>query len=90
MYGPAARSRVVTTRAPDPNVSLRTPAVVFGAALLYRAIGYALGPIWLALIVAYFSAVLAGKQLLAAALKHSRSAHRSPKGHGGTVGNDRS
>jgi signal transduction histidine kinase len=43
-----------------------TLAVVFGSVLVYRAIGYAQGPIWLFLIVAYFSAVLAGKGIVAA------------------------
>jgi signal transduction histidine kinase len=40
--------------------------VVFGAALIYFVLGYANGPIWLALIVAYFSAVIAGHRLAAA------------------------
>jgi signal transduction histidine kinase len=40
--------------------------VVFGAALIYFVLGYANGPIWLALIVAYFSAVVAGHRLAAA------------------------
>jgi signal transduction histidine kinase len=40
--------------------------VVFGATLVYFALGYANGPIWLALIVAYFTAVVAGHRLAAA------------------------
>jgi signal transduction histidine kinase len=37
--------------------------VVFGAALIYFVVGYANGPIWLALIVAYFTAVVGGHRL---------------------------
>jgi signal transduction histidine kinase len=40
--------------------------VVFGATLIYFVLGYANGPIWLALIIAYFTAVLAGHRLVAA------------------------
>jgi signal transduction histidine kinase len=40
--------------------------VVFGATLLYFVIGYANGPIWLALIVAYVTAVVLGHRLAAA------------------------
>jgi signal transduction histidine kinase len=40
--------------------------VVFGAALVYFVLGYANGPIWLALIIAYFTAVVAGHRLAAA------------------------
>jgi signal transduction histidine kinase len=40
--------------------------VVFGATLTYNVLGYAGGPIWLALIVAYFTAVVAGHRLPAA------------------------
>jgi signal transduction histidine kinase len=40
--------------------------VVFGAVLIYLVLGYANGPIWLALIVAYFTAVVAGHRLAAA------------------------
>jgi signal transduction histidine kinase len=40
--------------------------VVFGAALVYFVLGYAAGPIWLALIIAYFTAVVAGHRLAAA------------------------
>jgi signal transduction histidine kinase len=40
--------------------------VVFGAALIYFVVGYANGPIWLALIVAYFTAVVGGHRLAAA------------------------
>jgi signal transduction histidine kinase len=40
--------------------------IVFGATLLYFVIGYANGPIWLALIVAYVTAVVLGHRLAAA------------------------
>jgi signal transduction histidine kinase len=40
--------------------------VVFGAILVYFVAGYANGPIWLALIVAYVTAVLRGHRLAAA------------------------
>jgi len=40
--------------------------VVFGATLAYFVIGYASGSIWLALIIAYFTAVVAGHRLAAA------------------------
>jgi signal transduction histidine kinase len=40
--------------------------VVFGSALVYFVLGYANGPIWLAMIVAYFTAVVAGHRLPAA------------------------
>jgi MYXO-CTERM domain-containing protein len=40
--------------------------VVFGAALIYLVLGYAAGPIWLALIIAYFTAAVAGHRLAAA------------------------
>jgi signal transduction histidine kinase len=40
--------------------------VVFGAALIYFVVGYANGPIWLALIVAYFTTVVGGHRLAAA------------------------
>jgi signal transduction histidine kinase len=40
--------------------------VVFGAVLVYFVLGYAAGPIWLALIIAYFTAVVAGHRLAAA------------------------
>jgi signal transduction histidine kinase len=40
--------------------------VVFGAALVYFVLGYANGPLWLALIIAYFTAVVAGHRLAAA------------------------
>ena len=39
--------------------------VVFGATLVYFTVGYANGPIWLALIVAYVTAVLKGHRLAA-------------------------
>ena len=40
--------------------------VVFGATLTYFVVGYAPSPIWLAMIVAYFTAVVAGHRLPAA------------------------
>ena len=40
--------------------------VVFGAVLVYFVLGYANGPIWLALIVAYVTAVVGGHRLAAA------------------------
>src|SRR6266511_558753 len=40
--------------------------VVFGATLLYFILGYANGPIWLTLIVAYVTAVVRGHRLAAA------------------------
>src|SRR6266545_4007565 len=39
---------------------------VFGATLLYFILGYANGPIWLTLIVAYFTAIVRGNRLAAA------------------------
>ena len=39
--------------------------VVFGATLIYFLLGYANGPIWLALIVAYVTAVVRGHRLAA-------------------------
>jgi signal transduction histidine kinase len=41
-------------------------AVVFGATLVYFLLGYANGPIWLALIVTYFNASLLGHRLAVA------------------------
>jgi MYXO-CTERM domain-containing protein len=41
-------------------------AVVFGATFVYFALGYANGPIWLALIFSYFTAVAQGHRLAAA------------------------
>jgi signal transduction histidine kinase len=41
-------------------------AVVLGVVLVYQVIGYANGPIWLPLIVAYFTAVVRGHRLAAA------------------------
>ena len=40
--------------------------VVFGATLTYFVVGYAPSPIWLVMIVAYFTAVVAGHRLPAA------------------------
>ena len=39
--------------------------VTFGAVLVYRAMGYANGPIWVALLIAYVSAVIRGRRLAA-------------------------
>jgi signal transduction histidine kinase len=39
---------------------------VFGTIVVYFAVGYAPGPIWITLIVAYFTAVLQGHRLVAA------------------------
>ncbi|HZD01794.1 MAG TPA: sensor histidine kinase [Actinomycetes bacterium] len=41
-------------------------AAVFGATLIYFILGYANGPIWLALVVAYFTAAVRGHRLAAA------------------------
>jgi signal transduction histidine kinase len=41
-------------------------AAVFGCTLLYNLLGYAAGPIWVALIVAYLTAVVRGHRLAAA------------------------
>jgi signal transduction histidine kinase len=41
-------------------------ALVFGATLAYFVLGYANGPIWLALLVAYFTAVVQGHRAAAA------------------------
>ena len=40
-------------------------ALVFGTTLAYFVLGYAEGPIWLALITAYYSAVTGGQRLAA-------------------------
>jgi signal transduction histidine kinase len=40
--------------------------VVFGATLIYFVLGYATSPIWLVMVVAYFTAVVAGHRLPAA------------------------
>ena len=52
--------------------------VALAATLAYFAIGYANGPIWLALIIAYFGAVLYGHRL--AAIVTAISAHASSRG----------
>jgi signal transduction histidine kinase len=41
-------------------------AVVFAATVIYRAVGYANGPVWIALVVAYVTAVVRGHRLAAA------------------------
>jgi signal transduction histidine kinase len=53
----------LVARRRDPVAVLE---VVFGAILVYFVVGYANGPIWLALIVAYVTAVLRGHRLAAA------------------------
>jgi len=40
-------------------------AVIFGATLIYFGLGYADGPIWLALIIAYYTATTCGHRLAA-------------------------
>ncbi len=40
--------------------------VVFGTTLAYFALGYANGPIWLALVIAYFAAIVARHRVVAA------------------------
>ncbi len=40
-------------------------ALVFGTTLIYFVLGYASGPIWLALIVAYYTATACGHRLAA-------------------------
>ena len=40
--------------------------VVFGATVIYRGVGYANGPIWIALVIAYVTAVVRGHRLAAA------------------------
>jgi signal transduction histidine kinase len=57
----AAGSLAVRRRYP-----VATLVIVFGSTLVYFGFGYANGPIWLALIVAYFTAVLRGHRLAAA------------------------
>src|SRR5215472_17079166 len=42
-------------------------ALVFGTTLIYFVLGYASGPIWLALIIAYYTAVTSGHRWAAAA-----------------------
>ena len=46
--------------------SVQVMGVVFGATLAYFALGYPAGPIWLPLIVAYFTAAVRGHRLAAA------------------------
>jgi signal transduction histidine kinase len=41
---------------------------VFGAILVYRVLGYADGPVWVALVVAYVTAVVRGQRLAAAVI----------------------
>jgi len=53
-------------------------AVVFGIVLAYLATGYPDGPIWLTLIIAFFTAVLYGHRLAGVAAGHpGRSRGRS-------------
>jgi signal transduction histidine kinase len=40
-------------------------AVIFGTTLVYFMLGYAAGPIWLALIIAYYTAITTGHRLAA-------------------------
>jgi signal transduction histidine kinase len=53
----------LTARRVHPVATLAT---VFLATLAYLSLGYAQGPIWIPLIIAYFSAVLGGKAIVAA------------------------
>jgi signal transduction histidine kinase len=57
----AAGALAARRRSPVPVL-----LVVFGAVLAYFAIGYANGPIWLTLILAYVTAVLRGYRMAAA------------------------
>ena len=41
-------------------------ALVFGITLVYFVLGYAYGPIWLTLVIAYYTAVTSGRRLAAA------------------------
>jgi len=52
-------------------------AAVFGIVLAYLAIGYPDGPIWLTLIIAYFTAVLYGHRLVGVAAAIAVSASSS-------------
>ena len=49
------------------RLPVATLATVFLANLVYLSLGYPQGPIWLPLIIAYFTAVLRGKAFVAAA-----------------------
>jgi signal transduction histidine kinase len=53
----------LTARRRHPVATL---AVVFVATFAYLGLGYAQGPVWLPLIIAYFSAVIRGKGIIAA------------------------
>jgi signal transduction histidine kinase len=53
----------LTARRRHPDATL---AVVFVATFAYLGLGYAQGPVWLPLIIAYFSAVIRGKGIIAA------------------------
>ena len=53
----------LTARRRHPVATL---AVVFVATFAYLGLGYAQGPIWIPLIIAYFSAVIRGKGIVAA------------------------
>ena len=53
----------LTARRRHPVATL---AVVFVATFAYLGLGYAQGPVWLPLIIAYFSAVIRGKGIVAA------------------------
>lgn len=57
----AAGALVLRRRHPVAVLTL-----VFGIMLVYEAIGYANGPIWLALVIAYITAVVRGHRLAAA------------------------
>jgi signal transduction histidine kinase len=59
----AASAGVLALRRRHPVAVL---ALVFGITLVYFVLGYAPGPIWLALVIAYYTAVTSGRRLAAA------------------------
>src|SRR5256885_11546859 len=56
-------------------------ALVFGTTLIYFVLGYASGPIWLALIVAYYTATACGHRLAAVVAAVAGVALFPPPGH---------
>jgi len=59
----AASAGVLALRRRYPAAVL---ALVFGIILVYFVLGYAYGPIWLSLVIAYYTAVTSGRRLAAA------------------------
>jgi len=59
----AASAGVLALRRRYPVAVL---ALVFGIILVYFVLGYAYGPIWLSLVIAYYTAVTSGRRLAAA------------------------